>query len=68
MTRGNNDHRSNVVTLSRYPVNSPMIALWDEAVLFFHFGCTEKPMEIVHHLCEFGSVEYHVQSSASDST
>ncbi|KAL6332064.1 hypothetical protein AAG906_020743 [Vitis piasezkii] len=58
MTRGNNDHRSN----GRYPVNSvPMIALWDEAVLFFHFGCTEKPMEIVHHLYEFGSVEYHVR-------
>ncbi|KAJ9700777.1 hypothetical protein PVL29_006205 [Vitis rotundifolia] len=27
---------------------------------------TEKPMEIDHHLYEFGSVEYHVQSSASD--
>ncbi|KAL6322629.1 hypothetical protein AAG906_014301 [Vitis piasezkii] len=52
-----------VPTLSdRYLVNSAsIIALWDEAVLFFHFGCIEKPMEIDHHLYEFGSVEYHVQ-------
>ncbi|CAL5392280.1 unnamed protein product [Camellia sinensis] len=26
----------------------------------------EKPMELDHHLHEFGSVEYHIQSSASD--
>lgn len=26
----------------------------------------EKPVEIDHHLYEFGSVEYHVQSSAAD--
>ncbi|KAJ7979810.1 Arp2/3 complex 34 kDa subunit [Quillaja saponaria] len=26
----------------------------------------EKPMEIDHHLYEFGSVEYHIQSSASN--
>ncbi|KAG6668562.1 actin-related protein 2/3 complex subunit 2B isoform X1 [Carya illinoinensis] len=26
----------------------------------------EKPMEIDHHLYEFGSVQYHIQSSASD--
>ncbi|KAJ4827977.1 hypothetical protein Tsubulata_009510, partial [Turnera subulata] len=26
----------------------------------------EKPVEIDHHLHEFGSVEYHVQSSAAD--
>ncbi|KAI8566531.1 hypothetical protein RHMOL_Rhmol02G0047700 [Rhododendron molle] len=27
---------------------------------------SEKPMELDHHLHEFGSVEYHIQSSASD--
>ncbi|CAN1144918.1 Actin-related protein 2/3 complex subunit 2B [Linum perenne] len=27
---------------------------------------SEKPVEIDHHLYEFGSVEYHVQSSAAD--
>ncbi|XP_075655653.1 actin-related protein 2/3 complex subunit 2B isoform X1 [Castanea sativa] len=26
----------------------------------------EKPMEMNHHLYEFGAVEYHIQSSASD--
>ncbi|KAK7820630.1 actin-related protein 2/3 complex subunit 2b, partial [Quercus suber] len=26
----------------------------------------EKPMEMDHHLYEFGAVEYHIQSSASD--
>ncbi|RVW90059.1 Actin-related protein 2/3 complex subunit 2B [Vitis vinifera] len=59
--------RYRIAHMGRYPVNRvPMIALWDEAVLFFHFGCTEKPVEIDHHLYEFGSVEYHIQSSASD--
>ncbi|KAK7393656.1 hypothetical protein VNO78_22217 [Psophocarpus tetragonolobus] len=28
--------------------------------------CAEKPMEIDHHLYEFGSVEYHIQSQASN--
>ncbi|XP_044484307.1 actin-related protein 2/3 complex subunit 2B isoform X2 [Mangifera indica] len=28
--------------------------------------CAEKPIEIDHHLHEFGSVEYHIQSSVSD--
>ncbi|GAB2237524.1 hypothetical protein Droror1_Dr00015426 [Drosera rotundifolia] len=26
----------------------------------------EKPMNIDHHLCEIGSVRYHIESSASD--
>ncbi|XP_047168281.1 actin-related protein 2/3 complex subunit 2B isoform X2 [Vigna umbellata] len=28
--------------------------------------CAEKALEIDHHLYEFGSVEYHIQSQASD--
>uniref|UniRef100_A0A0R0I0S5 Arp2/3 complex 34 kDa subunit n=1 Tax=Glycine max TaxID=3847 RepID=A0A0R0I0S5_SOYBN len=28
--------------------------------------CAEKPLEIDHHLYEFGSVEYHIQSQASN--
>ncbi|XP_027936814.1 actin-related protein 2/3 complex subunit 2B isoform X2 [Vigna unguiculata] len=28
--------------------------------------CAEKPLEIDHHLYEFGSLEYHIQSQASD--
>ncbi|XP_061360828.1 actin-related protein 2/3 complex subunit 2B [Gastrolobium bilobum] len=28
--------------------------------------CAEKPIEIDHHLYEFGSVEYHIQSKASN--
>ncbi|XP_020226004.1 actin-related protein 2/3 complex subunit 2B [Cajanus cajan] len=34
--------------------------------LLLKLYCAEKPLEIDHHLNEFGSVEYHIQSQASN--
>ncbi|KAL6310893.1 hypothetical protein AAG906_025834 [Vitis piasezkii] len=49
-------------------ISMPVIVLWSGLdVLFEGWSNTEKPMEIDHHLYEFGSVEYHVQINTCNS-
>ncbi|XP_034710731.1 beta-galactosidase 10-like [Vitis riparia] len=44
----------------------PVIVLWSGLDVLFRRLDIEKPMEIDHHLYEFGSVEYHVQINTCD--
>ncbi|KAF8401967.1 hypothetical protein HHK36_012918 [Tetracentron sinense] len=58
-------------THTQFVVQTPRMACFERAspalkefLLKLHRA--EKPTEIDHHLYEFGSVEYHIQSTASD--